>query len=193
MKANRSLRTETNAQADIQTVVGVVALLLTIVIGVLIYFEVIESADDFTETTEYFKGYDIPTSTDPGNGDNATDTTVTLRASPYSTSNGTISVVCYNATGNEPSSPTVKINGRQVTIPAAPVSPTLPGDTPPLGYTQINITYTSNAARAQSNDVTPMAQTVFQLLPLIALVVVASILLVIVLSFGGTGRKGGGL
>ena len=194
MKANQKLWKNTNAQTQINVVVTVLALLITIVIGVMVYFEVINSVDDLSETTEYFTGYTIPTTAGSTGGSNASQQTVTLKASPYSTSNSTITVVCYNATGATKSSPAVTINGKQITIPAASNDSGGTGASgTPLGYTQINITYTSNTARAQSTDVTPMAQSVFTLLPIIALVIVAAIILAIVLGFGGSGRKGGGL
>ena len=190
MKANQKLWKNTNAQTQVNVVVTVVALLVTIVIGVMVYFEVIAGVDELSETTEYFTGYTTPTGTaDAVAGSNATVQTVTLTNSPYSTSNSTIAVVCYNATGAVQSSPAVTINHKQITIPAAPAS----GEGLPLAYTQINVTYTSNAARTESTDVTPMAESVFKLLPIVALVVVAAIILAVVLGFGAGGRKGGGV
>ena len=192
MKANQKLRTNNNAQSQIQSVVLVVALLLTIVIGVMVYFEVIEGVDELAETTEVFTGYTLPGSSAgifDATGSNATQTIVTLTNSPYSTDNSTISVVCRNTTGSVDSSPAVKFNSRQIIIPASPSN--VIGT--PLGYNQIRVTYTSNAARSQSTEVTPMAQTIFTLLPIIALVVVAAIILAVVLGFGGSGKSGGGL
>jgi len=63
-----------------------------------------------------------------------------------------------------------------------------------LVYWQLSgsITLTSDAANTSRDGVNTMASTVFALLPIIALVVVASIILGIVLMFG-SGRSGGGL
>jgi len=51
------------------------------------------------------------------------------------------------------------------------------------------ITLGTPAANTSRNATTTMASTVFSLLPLVALVIVASIILGVVLGFGG-GRKG---
>jgi hypothetical protein len=58
-------------------------------------------------------------------------------------------------------------------------------------FTQLNITYVSSIANTESGA-TDIAQNVFTLAPIIALVVVAAILLGVVLAFG-RGRRGGGL
>ncbi|GAH73997.1 unnamed protein product, partial [marine sediment metagenome] len=121
MKANQKLRNDTNAQVNV--VVGLVALLITIIIGVMVYFEVVGSVDELEERTEVFTGFSTPTGTaDAVAGSNATVQIVTLSNSPYSTSNNTISVVCYNATGAIQSSPAITISGKEITIPAAPAS-----------------------------------------------------------------------
>ena len=198
MKANQKLRTDTNAQSQMHAVVTIIALLIAIVIGVMVYYEVIDNVDQLTETTEYFTGYDLGTGqngTHTG-GSNASIQTITLSSSPYSTDNSTISVICFNDSATailqcqQTSSPPVVINHRTVTIPAAPTH----GNGTPLTYSRINVTYTSKTARAQGTDVTPMAQSIFTLLPIIALVIVAAIILAVVLGFGGgAGRKGGGI
>lgn len=58
-----------------------------------------------------------------------------------------------------------------------------------LVFWEVNdaITFDSNDANTSRNTTTSMASTVFGLLPIIALVVVASIILGIVLGFGGGG------
>lgn len=59
-----------------------------------------------------------------------------------------------------------------------------------LVFWEVNDSITLDTATANSsrNETTSMATTVFSLLPLIALVVVASIILGVVLGFGGGGR-----
>ena len=190
MKANQFLQKDTNAQTQIRAVVTILALLIAIIIGVVVYFGVTDSVDEFSTVTERFYGYTTPTGTnDAVAGSNATAQVVTLKNSPYSTSNSSITVYCWNATGNVQSAPAVTINHKQVSIPAAPVR----AYGTPLAYTQINVTYTSNIASAEGSEVTPMANTIFKLLPIVALVIVAAIILAVVLGFGGSGRKGGGL
>jgi len=63
-----------------------------------------------------------------------------------------------------------------------------------LVYWQLSgsITLTSDAGNTSRDGVNTMASTVFALLPIIALVVVASIILGVVVGFGG-GNRGGGM
>ena len=60
-----------------------------------------------------------------------------------------------------------------------------------LVFWEVNdsITLDSTDANESRNETTDMASTVFSLLPLVALVVVASIILAVVMGFGG--GKGG--
>lgn len=51
-----------------------------------------------------------------------------------------------------------------------------------------SITLTGDAGDAK-NDTLDMAATVFTLLPIVALVIVASLILAVVMGFGGTGSK----
>lgn len=50
------------------------------------------------------------------------------------------------------------------------------------------ITLDSSEANDSKNETTDMASTVFALLPLVALVIVASIILGVVMGFGGGGK-----
>jgi len=61
-----------------------------------------------------------------------------------------------------------------------------------LVYWQLSgsITLTSDSANTSRDGVNTMASTVFSLLPIIALVVVASIILAVVMGFGKGGRGG---
>lgn len=52
-----------------------------------------------------------------------------------------------------------------------------------------SLTLGSAEANASRNKTTDMATTVFSLLPLVALVVVASIILAVVMGFGGGGKS----
>lgn len=64
-----------------------------------------------------------------------------------------------------------------------------------LVYWQLSgsITLTTDAANTSRDGVNTMASTVFGLLPIIALVVVASIILGVVMTFGAGGKGGGGI
>ena len=55
------------------------------------------------------------------------------------------------------------------------------------------ITLDSADANTSKNETTDMASTVFSLLPLVALVIVASIILGVVVGFGGGGDNKGGM
>jgi cobalamin biosynthesis Mg chelatase CobN len=190
MKANKKqLNKNSEAAINMQVAITIVGLLLAIVIGVMVYFNTIDNITEFAQTTEYFTGYTLPTDSAHTGGSNASVQHITLENSPYSTSNSTITVICYNATGATTSSPPVTINHKTITIPAASSHAGTTTSAVPKGYSQINVTYTSKIARAQSTDVTPMASTVFTLAPIIALVVIAAIVLVVVLGFG-KGRRG---
>ena len=58
-------------------------------------------------------------------------------------------------------------------------------------YWQISgaIPLTNDAANTSRNSTNTMATTVFNLLPIVALIVVAGVILAIVLGFGGSGKK----
>jgi len=56
---------------------------------------------------------------------------------------------------------------------------------------QGSFTLTTDSANTSRDGVNSMASTVFSLLPIIALVVVASIILAVVMGFGGGSKSGG--
>jgi len=169
MKATQSIKLDTNGAMDVKTVGMLVALLITIIICVMIYFEVTTSVDQFDEQYEEFGPYADTT--------NASAWTVTLSNSPVSSSD--VNVTCVNISAGAESYPAFGLNHRIVRVAADAAD----------NFTQVNVTYTSNIASAEASDVTPMAQTIFQLAPIIALVVIAGIILYVVIGFGG--RKGG--
>jgi len=157
-------------EVDKNTVGILVGFLLAVIIGVLIYFSMTENIDVFNVQTEYFTGY--------SHGDNATEQTVTVRYSPASKED--TNVTCWSEIDGTLSYPDFRVVFKDITIAAGSAS----------NYTQINVTYTSHAGMTEESDVTPMADTVFGLLPIVALVVVASVILVIVLGFGKSPPKG---
>ena len=53
-----------------------------------------------------------------------------------------------------------------------------------------SIELNNDDANSSKNDTTDMASTVFSLLPIVALVIVASIILAVVMGFGGGGKGG---
>jgi len=175
MKANRKFKSITeDAGAYTKVIGGIVALLLTIIIGVMVYYEVSDGVDQFSEQTETFTGYTALTS-------NASALVITLDNSPDGASN--CNVTCYNATASANLSyPAFSLNHKVIRVAADAAH----------YYTQVNVTYTGHAGTDEATT-TSMAGTVFTLLPIVALVIVAAIILGVVLGFGGTGKSGGGL
>lgn len=194
MKANRKFKSDSSGTVYTAVVGGLVALMLTIVIGVMVYFEVTDGIDEFDEVTETFTGYTrYAYGGGTATGSNYTGVTIILANSPNSAAD--VNITCWNASGTsgaygrvQQTHPTVRLNHRTITI-APSVGARSAGDTG--NFTQVNITYTSHIAATETDDVTPLAQTVFTLLPIIALVVVAAIIIGIVVMFGGGGRRGG--
>lgn len=169
MKANRKNKlSDDSAEMSTQMIGGVVGLLLVIVIGVMVYFSFTDSIASFDEEIETFTGYTAVS--------NATAWTVTLGNSPDGTSN--CNVTCYNSTGPSESWPTFTLNARNVNVAADAADE----------FEQVNVTYTSHIASDEATT-SDMAGTVFTLAPIIALVIVASIIFGVVISFGG--KKGG--
>jgi hypothetical protein len=186
MKANQL--SKLNNKGYTQVVGGIVALLIAIVIGVMLYFEVTESTEAFEESTiDYitsdidgtaFTVWDLATG-----GSNFTGVTIELDYNIHSISN----ITCWNESGSdevesylETEGTHYSVNGDRLRIAAGQAS----------NFTQVNVTWVSQIGSATGTN-TDMATTVFGLLPLVALVVVAAILLGIVLVFGK--RRGGGI
>jgi len=172
---------------DIQkVVVGIIALLLAIIIGIMVYWETasIDQYDDsFTETFTSDKDGTSFSQWDGTTGSNYTGVTIELDYSIYSISN----ITCWNASGGSnqlveqtPSSSQHGYNGKYINIDADTLT----------NFTQINVTYTSNIANTESGA-SDMANTVFGIAPIIALVIVAGVLIAVIFTLGSGGRKGG--
>jgi len=169
MKANRKNKlSDDSAEVSTQMIGGIVGLLLVIVIGVMVYFSFTDSIDSMNEMTETFTGYADTT--------NGTAWSVELDNSPDGKSN--CNVTCVNISAGAESYPAYGLNSMTVSVAANAAK----------NFTQVNVTYTSKMA-SDGSDTTDMAGTVFTLAPIIALVIVASIILGAVIGFGG--KKGG--
>lgn len=180
MKANQKTKLKKNDKAYIEVIGGLVALLITIIIGLMIYFEVSTGVTSFDEDTlETFTGYTrYASAAGTQTGSNFTGISITLRNSPINAAN--TNVTCWNeSTAQQHSYPTFSVNHRTVSFAGGAAS----------NFTQVNVTYDTNIA-VQEADTSAQAGTVFGLMPIIALVVVAAILLGVVLAFGG-GKRGG--
>jgi len=185
LKANQRIKTLTTNDVAYQKIIGgIVALLLTIIVGVMVYWETQSSIDGFETQTETFtEDMDGTTFTryDGTTGSNYTGVTVKLDNSP-----GTVSsVIAWNGTGSSVAQQTVTattqytLSHRQLSIVADQLT----------NFTQLNVTYSSNMDSSE-DDISDMATTVFNLAPIIALVIIAGIILGVVLGFG-SGKKGG--
>ena len=178
MKANQFTKFKKNDTAYAKIVSGLLVLLVSIIIGILIFWSISGNTPGNTaSTTEIFTGYTLPSGPTHTGGSNDTATIVTLTYQPYATGNSTISVVCYNSTAATQTSPPVTIAGRQVTVQSGS------GTANPAGYNQINVTYTPKIY-TDSGSTRTTASTVFNLLPVVAIVVIGSIMIGLVINFG---------
>jgi len=194
MKGNQKFKYDETASVNAKAVSGLIALLLTIIISVLIYFSV-SSTDIFIDDAESFTGYsryDGAAQT----GSNYTGITITLADTPINDASINITfrnVSSYEATDthhtihedNEfyPQGPGTGWNRSHRSIVITPHQRTI------TNFTMVNISYSTGSAQLERTVITPMAVTVFNLAPLIALVVVASIILGIIVGFGGKRSK----
>lgn len=190
MKSNRKAKLLTDDNAEYAAVVGgLVALLVTIIVSILVYFSVNEDLCP-TTVTEYFTGYTRPTWDGAASGgSNASYQNITLQYAPYSETNETITLVCWNGsgTGRCTSQPpkVIDAGSKRVTIQANDV--TL-GYGNPAAYTQINVTYTTKVGTERAK-VDTTSSTVFNLLPIIAIVTIGGIMIALVMGFGKGGKK----
>ena len=186
MKANQFVKLNNNGYT--QVVGGIVALFIAIVIGIMLYFAVMESDTAFestiTETvTNDIAGAAFTRYDGASAGSNKTGVTVQLDYNIYSMSN----ITCWNESGTvevlsylETAGTDYYTNGDRLIIIADRAD----------NFTQLNLTWVSQIGSAAGTN-TNMASNVFGLLPILGLVVVAAILLGVVLAFGSGRRRGG--
>ena len=190
MKANRKFKCDIRAEFGMKESITLVALLLTIIVGVLVYFSITDNIDQFDNS------YSVVFTTDSdGNsftmGSGSTLTTssnytgemIELDNTPSSVTN----ITCYNSTAASESWATTqgshyKLNGRYLTIVADTTGATV------SQYDQLNVSYDTILADSEA-DATSTAETVFTLAPVIAIVMVASVILFVVLSMGKGGKR----
>jgi hypothetical protein len=85
-----------------------------------------------------------------------------------------VNITCFNSTDDSVSYPTFTLAHKTVSVAADAAN----------YFDQVNATYTSNMADVE-DGVTDMTSTVFGLAPIIALAVVASIIVGVIIAFGG--------
>ena len=185
MKANKKIRNLSgDTKAYVKVVGGLVALLLMIIVAVMVYWETQGSIDAFGEVTETSTSdtdgntFVVYGTREGGIGSNYTGELVKLDNSVDS-----IGSVYACGTGLTPQTCTVTTHytlneSRYIWIVGDVLT----------NFTQVNVTYTSNMATGEDTT-SDMAATVFNLLPIIALAVVASIIIGVIIGFGG-GKKG---
>jgi len=181
MKANKKTKLKNDKTGYLKVVGGLVALLLLIIIGVLVYWETQGSIDSFEAiTTTYTEDSDGNTFTQwtGGTGSNSTGEIIKLDNSPDSFTY----VRAWNGTGGGTAQACTagthyNSNGRYLQIVAGSLD----------NFTQVNVSYTSNMASSE-DTASDMATTVFDLLPIIALAVVAAVIIGVVMGFGSGKR-----
>jgi len=182
MKANkRALLPDTKAQ-NTAMVGTIITLLIAIIVGILVFWNISGtlplSSTQTETTTSDITGTAFTLPTGPASqGSNSSAWAVQTLYVPSSAS--AVNVTCYNSTGTSESWPTFTLANRRIDVTAGTAD----------GFNQVNLSYTTKFASEKTGTET-MATTVFALLPIIALVVVASIILAIVMMFG-KGKKGG--
>lgn len=172
MKANSNIKLREDSNGYAAIVGGVVALLISIIVGILVYWAVVGGITS-SSTSETFTGYTLPTGT-LSVGTNTSAWSVAVAQVPSSISN----VTCWNSTGNTESYPAFTLSYKTVSVAAGAAS----------GFNQVNVTYVSRAYTEESSTNT-MASTVFSLLPVIAIVAIGSIMIALVVGFGSSGKK----
>ena len=168
MKANRKFKDFKNNNAGFARIIGgLVALLICILVGVLIYWSIADSPSFAGTTYEEFTGY--------GATANASAWSVTIDYLPDS--KGDTNVTCYNSTGNSESWPTFTLLNRDISVAAGAADE----------FSQVNVTYESKQEDAVG-DVGGTAGTIFTLLPILAIVVIGGVMIGAVMAFGKSGK-----
>jgi len=154
---------------DAKVVSVVIALLVSIGVGAIVLFGILDAPDALSDGSyEEFGPYADTT--------NASAWSVVLGNSPTGTSD--VNVTCVNITAGAESYPTFSLNRKTISVAADAAD----------NFTQVNVTYTS-FSNAAGDETREMSNTVWALLPIIALVIVAAIIIGIVVKMGGGDGK----
>ena len=170
-------------------VVVIVTLLVGIGVSAIVLFEIMEAPDSLADSvTEYitqdsdgnaFTRYDR----DGATGSNLTGEELKLSYNPSSITN----ITCYNASGTEEVESYLSVLNTDYSINRALLD-ILPGRAD--NFTQVNITYVPLSG-VVGGDVRDMGGTVFELAPIIALVIAAATIIGIVVMMGNSRKYGG--
>jgi len=152
--------------------VAVIAILVLVIIGVLVYFQVATSG----EMTEYSESF---TAT------NTTNFTCTLTYKPYS-SNEFVGW-WYNSSDSTWYEITANLTQAGKAISFVTTGNQGLGKIY-MGITTVNFSYNSTVGVVVRDDVNPQAQTTFTLAPIIAIVAIAAVIIGLVAMFGGSKR-----
>jgi hypothetical protein len=145
----------------------VIAFLVATGVGAMVLFEVLDSPDALSEEL-YVESTHADTT-------NASAWSIELDHSPTGTSG--VNVTCVNISAGAESYPTFTLNRKTISVAADAAN----------NFTQVNITYTPQSGEVGGN-VRDMGETVWGILPIIALVLVASVILGIIITMG-SGKK----
>ena len=166
----------------------VVALLVGIGVSAIVLFEIMEAPDSLADsvTDEITQDSDGNTFTQwsPGHdGSNTTGEKIELSYNPSSITN----ITCYNASGTVEVESYLTAVGTDYNINGVNLY-ILPDRAD--NFTQVNVTYVPFAG-VVGGDVRDMGATVFELTPIIALVLVATVIIGIVVMMGNNRKFGG--
>lgn len=166
MKSNQKFKSLDDVCGAVSIVSAVIALLLMIIVGVMLFFTIYDSMDMNGAATETFTGY--------SSSANASAWSITLDNSP--TSSSAVNITCTNTTGPSSSYPAFTLSHKTITVAADAANE----------FNTVTVVYTSNKVDS-AGDTGDMASTVFGLLPIVALAVIASLIIGVIMGFGRSG------
>ena len=153
---------------------GIITILVVIIIGVLVYYSIATTGE-------------IDRVTDTFTATNTTNMTSTLTYTPLS--DAEMNVTYYNssaATWHTVPSTNWSRSGNTITFTVLNSTGVSTYD---ANLSQVRYRYYTDTGAAVRDNVNPQAATVFALAPIVAIVVMASIILAVVTGFGG-GKQG---
>jgi len=181
MKANKKNKLEKNDDAFVKVVGGLVALLIMIIVGILVYWETSDNIAESSTTETFTSDSDDNTFTryDRTTGSNLTGERVELKNTPSSIT----SVYVWNGSGNGAAEACTVTTHYTNTDKYIDIVADSRGN-----FTQVNVTYVSNLGSGV-DTADDMTSTVFDLIPIIGLAVVASIIVGVIINFGSGSKR----
>lgn len=154
--------------------VAIIIILTMILVGVMVYFDVAETGQ-FPQQSEVFA--DTTTA----------NTTHTLQYAPRDSTSTYFSGTWYNSsdtTWSAISADNLTLSGNRVTFTVRTLGADSHAYEVYQNLSQVNFSYYTRTGAVVNDDVTPSAETVFTIAPIVAIVVIASLILYVVGGFG---------